>query len=76
MMLESGRIRLVRPSAVSITHKKLAYEPTLENFIHKDRRRNVGCVHHTGDLGERGKYGPVAKFSRYLLPKHVFRYYY
>jgi hypothetical protein len=46
-MLESGRIRLVRPSAVSINHKKLAHEPTLENFIHKDRRRNVGCVHHS-----------------------------
>ena len=28
MMLESGRIRLVRPSAVSITHKKWKYEPT------------------------------------------------
>jgi hypothetical protein len=46
MMLESGPIRLVRPSAVSITHKMLAPGPTLENCIHKDRRRNVGCVHH------------------------------
>ena len=47
MMLESGRIRLVRPSAVSITHKMWVPGKTLENFIHKDRRRNVGCVHHT-----------------------------
>jgi hypothetical protein len=47
MILESGPIRLVRPSAVSITHKKWKYEPTLENFIHKNRRRNVGYVHHT-----------------------------
>jgi hypothetical protein len=31
-------------------HKKLAHEPTLENFIHKDRRRNVGCVHHSKNL--------------------------
>ena len=28
VMLVCGRIRLVRPSAVSITHKKLAHEPT------------------------------------------------
>ena len=49
-MPESGPIRLVRPSAVSITHKMLAPGPTLENFIHKDRRRNVGCVHHTACL--------------------------
>ena len=46
MMLESGRIRLVRPSAVSITHKMWVSGKTLENFIHKDRRRNVGCIHY------------------------------
>ena len=46
MMLESGPIRLVRPSAVGITHKKWVPGETLENCIHKDRRRNVGCVHH------------------------------
>jgi hypothetical protein len=38
MMLESGPIRLVR---LVITHKKWVSGKTLENFIHKDRRRNV-----------------------------------
>jgi hypothetical protein len=47
MMPESGRIRLVRPSAVIITHKKWVYRLTLENFIHKDRRRNVGYLHYS-----------------------------
>ena len=46
MMPESGRIRLVRPSAVIITHKKWVYRLTLENFIHKDRRRNVEYLHY------------------------------
>jgi hypothetical protein len=46
MMVGSGRIRLVRPSAVIITHKKWVSGETLESFIHKDRPRNVGCVHH------------------------------
>jgi hypothetical protein len=48
MMLESGRIRLVtcRPSAVIITHFHWTSGKTLENFIHKDRRRNVGCIHY------------------------------
>jgi hypothetical protein len=46
MMLESGRIRLVRPSAVIIAHKKWVSGETLENFIHKDRPRNVGCIHY------------------------------
>ena len=47
MMLESGRIRLVRPSAVIITYFQLASGQILENFIHKDHPRYVGCVHHT-----------------------------
>ena len=46
MMLKSGRIRLVRPSAVITTHKMWVSGKTLENYIHQDRRRNVGCVHH------------------------------
>jgi hypothetical protein len=46
MMLESGRIRLVRPPAVIITYFLLNVRQTLENFIHKDRRRNAGCVHY------------------------------
>ena len=50
MMLESGPICLVRPSAVGITHKKWVPGKTLENCIHKDRRRNVGCVHHRKNL--------------------------
>jgi hypothetical protein len=45
MMLESGRIRLVRPSTVIITYFHWMSGKTLENFIHKDRRRNVGCIH-------------------------------
>ena len=52
MMLESGRIRLVRPSAVSITHKMWVSGKTLENFIHKDRRRNVGWLHYSRILAE------------------------
>jgi hypothetical protein len=44
-MLESGRIRLVSPSAVIITHFLLASGQTLEDCFHKDCPRNVGCVH-------------------------------
>ena len=50
MMLESGRIRLVRPSAVIITHKKWVSGKTLESFIHKDRPRNVGCIHYRSHI--------------------------
>ena len=46
LMLESGRVRLVRPSAVIITHKKWVPSKTLENFIHKDRPRNVEWFHY------------------------------
>jgi hypothetical protein len=46
MMPESGRICLVRPSAVIITHKKWVSGETLEKFIHKDRPSNVGCFHY------------------------------
>ena len=53
MMVESGRIRLVRPSPVIITHKKWVSDETLEKFIHKDRPRNVGCVHYRAPLKPR-----------------------
>ena len=46
-MLVCGPIRLVRPSAVIIDHKKWVYRLTLENCFHKDRRRNVGCLHYS-----------------------------
>jgi len=45
-MLESGRIRLVRPSAVIITHFQCMSRKTLENCIHKDHPRNVGGIHN------------------------------
>jgi hypothetical protein len=45
VMLVCGRIRLVRPSAVIINHKKWVYRVTLENCSHKNRRRNVGWLH-------------------------------
>ena len=70
MMLESGPIRLVRPSAVSITHKMLASGPTLENCIHKDRRRNVGCVHHNR------WYWPVLQKYTAVLQYLYHQYYY
>ena len=65
MMLESGRIRLVRPSAVIITHKTWAPGLTLENFIHKDRPRNVGCVHLSVNLdtNHAGYSGHTLRFS-------------
>ena len=55
MMVESGRIRLVRPSSVIITHtqsegSEWVSGETLENFIHKIRPRNVGCDHYTVQL--------------------------
>jgi hypothetical protein len=46
MMPKSGRIRLARPSAAIINYKKWVYRLTLENFMHKDRRRNVGWLHY------------------------------
>ena len=46
MIVENGPIRLFRQSAVIITHKTWARGLTLENFIHKDRPKNVGCIHY------------------------------
>jgi hypothetical protein len=40
-------IRLVRPSAVNINCFHWMSGKTLEIFIHKDRRRNVVCIHYT-----------------------------
>ena len=54
MMFQSGPIRLVRPSAVIITYFQLASGQTLENFIHKNRPRNVGCVHHSSKIFYKG----------------------
>jgi hypothetical protein len=55
-----GPICLVTSSAVIITHKKWVSGKTLENFIHKDRRRNVGCVHHNSRRGELNLVGTVS----------------
>jgi hypothetical protein len=45
MILVCGRIRLVRPSGVIITHKTWVSEKFFGKIIHKDRPGNVGRIH-------------------------------